>query len=365
MSPFLIKCFTFYVIFSYMYAGAFAADPWDPQAYKEFIDIANNFVLTSDCCHQSLKVSNNRDCSPCTSTYSPPTVEGYSTTLPSNLSQAYSTSSPSYTSTNKPKPVYILRPLITDTSSFYTSADSKINRFLRKSEKLATKLTKIATSPVVFVASKVNFMASKLPNELAAKGALLGSAIATPIQALSTLISGVNSALVGKLVTVPIALGAKVGAGFIAMNNEMHNAKVYLKRKMSHLRNKFGQTLLLQPIGVLKGAKSSVGSVLTFNGVKLRALGKVVTKLGNAMEASGNSLKNSTQSVYGNPNYEPKPNEVVLCVEEKNNDTVTDTYYSFAPNSEQLVTDKQNTMTSISEGSNTVTSWSFVPLETK
>lgn len=102
---------------------------------------------------------------------------------------------------------------------------SKMWEVAMKGKALATKLTGILSAPVVFTNEKVSAGASLLPGILAAKGRILGSAIAAPVQfaaGKSTLIAkGVHGVMVG----VPVAIGTGITAGVAGLMEKVHELR--------------------------------------------------------------------------------------------------------------------------------------------
>jgi len=155
---------------------------------------------------------------------------------------------------------------------------------------LSEAITAKIVGPVVLFNSKVAAAAGALPPMLAAKGAVIGSMIATPIEVAAVAGSSVVSGVTGKLVAVPISLGAGAMAKFVTAAEEgkqiwdfnvEHGGEVF-KNGLIRLGH-----LVLKPVAVVVGAKTA----LTGAGVGLFGTG--VKSVGVGMEAVGAKMVSS------------------------------------------------------------------------
>lgn len=155
---------------------------------------------------------------------------------------------------------------------------------------LSEAITAKIVGPVVLFNSKVAAAAGALPPMLAAKGAVIGSMISTPIEVAAVAGSSVVSGVTGKLVAVPISLGAGAMAKFVTAAEEgkqiwdfnvEHGGEVFKNGliKLGHL--------VLKPVAVVVGAKTA----LTGAGVGLFGTG--VKSVGVGMEAVGAKMVSS------------------------------------------------------------------------
>ena len=80
------------------------------------------------------------------------------------------------------------------------------DKILDAGKHLSEAITAKIVGPVVIFNSKVAAAAGALPPMLAAKGAIIGSAIATPIEIGAVAGSSIVSGITGKLVAVPISV---------------------------------------------------------------------------------------------------------------------------------------------------------------
>jgi hypothetical protein len=155
---------------------------------------------------------------------------------------------------------------------------------------LSEAITAKIVGPVVLFNSKVAAAAGALPPMLAAKGAVIGSMISTPIEVAAVAGSSVVSGVTGKLVAVPISLGAGAMAKFVTAAEEgkqiwdfnvEHGGEVF-KNGLIRLGH-----LVLKPVAVVVGAKTA----LTGAGVGLFGTG--VKSVGVGMEAVGAKMVSS------------------------------------------------------------------------
>jgi len=161
---------------------------------------------------------------------------------------------------------------------------------LNSGKHLSEAITAKIVGPVVLFNSKVAAAAGALPPMLAAKGAVIGSAISTPIQIGAVAGSSIVSGVTGKLVSVPIAVGTGAVAKFVSAAEE---GKQIWEFNVQHggevLKNgliKLGH-LVLKPVAVVVGAKTA----LTGAGVGLFGTG--VKTVGVGMEAVGAKMVSS------------------------------------------------------------------------
>lgn len=129
---------------------------------------------------------------------------------------------------------------------------------------LSEGLTAKIVGPIVIFNSKVASAAGALPPLLAAKGAIIGSAIATPIEIGAVAGSSIASSVTGKLVAVPITLAAGAAAKFIdAAERGQEVVKFNLEHGGEILRDgliRIGQ-VILKPIAIVVGAQTAITGI--------------------------------------------------------------------------------------------------------
>jgi len=161
---------------------------------------------------------------------------------------------------------------------------------LNSGKHLSEAITAKIVGPMVLFNSKVAAAAGALPPMLAAKGAVIGAAISTPIQIGAVASSSIVSGVTGKLVAVPISVGTGAVAKFVSAAEEgrqiwdfniQHGGEVFKNGliKLGHL--------VLKPVAVVVGAKTA----LTGAGVGL--FGSGVKTVGVGMEAVGAKMVSS------------------------------------------------------------------------
>src|SRR5699024_3339630 len=79
------------------------------------------------------------------------------------------------------------------------------NDVIQAGQSLSLGITNALISPLTFVNNKISQAVSTLPALMAANGALLGTAIATPIQLGTLAANNVAAGVTGTLVSIPIS----------------------------------------------------------------------------------------------------------------------------------------------------------------
>jgi len=160
---------------------------------------------------------------------------------------------------------------------------------------LSEAITAKIVGPIVIFNSKVAAAAGALPPMLAAKGAIIGSAIATPIEigavAGSSIVSGVTCKLVAVPISVVTGTVAKVvGAaekGRQIWNFNVEHGGEILKDgaiRMGHI--------ILKPIAVVVGAQTALtGAGLGMTGAGIKGVGVGIGAVGAKMVATGMAAK--------------------------------------------------------------------------
>jgi len=166
---------------------------------------------------------------------------------------------------------------------------------LNAGKALSEGLTAKIVGPIVIFNSKVASAAGALPPLLAAKGAIIGSAIATPIEIGAVASSSIVSSLTGKLVAVPITLGAGAAAKFIgAAERGEEVVKFNLEHGGEILKDgliRIGQ-VILKPIAIVVGAQTAItGAGVGLAGTGIKGVGVGIEAVGAKMMATGLGAK--------------------------------------------------------------------------
>ena len=126
---------------------------------------------------------------------------------------------------------------------------------------LSEAITAGIVGPIVLFNSKVAAAAGALPPMLAAKGAIIGAAIATPIEVGAVAGSSIASGVTGKLVAIPISVAAGAAAKFVdAAEEGQHIWDFNVLHSGEILKNgliKLGH-IIFKPIFVIGGAKTAL-----------------------------------------------------------------------------------------------------------
>lgn len=196
------------------------------------------------------------------------------------------------------------------------SAEKPVKRPLKKEtdilnggKLLSEAITAKIVGPVVIFNSKVAAAAGALPPLLAAKGAVIGAAIATPIEVGAVAASSITSGVTGKLVAIPISLASGAIAklvGIVETGKEVwedsvedgkkvvENGKEALKKGQQLFKNgaiKLGH-IVFKPIAVIFGAKTALaGAGLGLAGAKIKGVGVGVEAVGGKMVLTGLKAK--------------------------------------------------------------------------
>lgn len=160
--------------------------------------------------------------------------------------------------------------------------------------------TAALAGPIIALNTKVAAGAGALPVIFAAKGALLGSALAAPVIKGTALANIVATKVAGGIVFVPVAL--KTGIKLVA-------AKVLDVKKQAAVQSAIAAAkiksaaaavglALLKPFAVLEGAKlkllgkgsALVGKALKVHGAKMMATGAALKVAGAGMKGVGSKM---------------------------------------------------------------------------
>lgn len=172
---------------------------------------------------------------------------------------------------------------------------TKETAILNAGKHLSEAITAKIVKPVVIFNTKVAAAAGALPPLLAAKGAVLGSAIATPIEVGAVAGSSIVSGLTGKLVAVPISLATGAAAklvGVVETGKEVWDENVESGEKiMKDGAVKLGH-IILKPIAVIVGAQTALtGAGLGIAGSGIKGVGKGMEAVGAKMALTGLKAK--------------------------------------------------------------------------
>jgi hypothetical protein len=176
-------------------------------------------------------------------------------------------------------------------------SDPQTEAILVQGTKIGKDLTAKIVKPLVSGSSIVSGMAGALPPLLAAQGAFLGKLIAVPIQVGAAAGSGLVSGLTGIMVGIPVGFGT--GAAVAA-----HQIKPWLEvmktKAMASLLEKKPLALPvghhhLQPVAMVsghgKGGKGFLlGSGTQLMAAKMQALGALLSKAGLKTSVAAQTL---------------------------------------------------------------------------
>jgi hypothetical protein len=147
--------------------------------------------------------------------------------------------------------------------------------------------TALLAGPAVIGNAKVAAGAAALPAVLAAKGALVGKAIAAPIIKGAVINSIVATKIAGKLVAIPVAI--KTGVKLAALKTALLKKAALFKLKKAALKAALLKKAILVKIAV--GAKAIKLALLKpiaiAGGLKLKAIGAGAGLVGKALKAQG------------------------------------------------------------------------------
>jgi len=155
---------------------------------------------------------------------------------------------------------------------------------------LSEAITAKIVGPIVLFNSKIAAAAGALPPMLAAKGAVIGSAIATPIEVGAVAGSSLVSGVTGKLVAIPISVGVGAVAKFVdAAEEGKHIWDFNIEHGGEIIKNgliRMGH-MILKPVAVVVGAKTAL------TGAGVGVFGTGVKGFGVGMEAVGAKMVTS------------------------------------------------------------------------
>lgn len=170
------------------------------------------------------------------------------------------------------------------------------NSILSAAEAVSLDLTHRIISPIVWVNNRVSQAAGTLPALMAANGALLGTAIAVPIQSTALAANHLAAAGAGTLVTVPISV---VSGGSAGLLGAMESAREFYHSSLRPTLHTAYQTLvpasplpvLVRPAAVLGGAGSVVGGMaLGVVSSSVHSVAEGVQSLGGQLAGAGEGI---------------------------------------------------------------------------
>jgi len=161
-------------------------------------------------------------------------------------------------------------------------------------ENLSKAITAKIVGPIVIFNSKLATAAGAIPPMLATKGAIIGSAIATPIEIGAQASSAIVSGVTGKLVAIPISIGSKVLSKGLEVANTA-NQFAEDGRQVWEFNAEHGHEILkdgfikmghiiLKPIAVVVGTQTAL------NGAGLGIVGSGIKGVGVKMETVGTKM---------------------------------------------------------------------------
>lgn len=168
----------------------------------------------------------------------------------------------------------------------------KQNQILSLGQSLSLGITNGLISPFVFVNNQISQAASALPSLMAANGAMLGTAIATPIQMGTLAANNIIAGVTGTLVSIPISLvsgGTAQVIGVVETGRHIYTSKVV---PMSQ-RLRPNMTSLIRPLAIVGGANSVLG------GIALGTIANGAKRIGQGVEYFGSSLLSAGQGIAG------------------------------------------------------------------
>jgi len=193
------------------------------------------------------------------------------------------------------EPLSPLPPVIEVVEETHSEEGIDKQLVLNAGKHLSEAITAKIVGPVVIFNSKVAAAAGALPPLLAAKGAVIGSAIATPIEVGAVAGSSIVSGVTGKLVALPISvatgtiakvIGAAEKGRQIWNFNLEHGGEIFKDGiiRMGHV--------ILKPIAVVWGAQTALtGAGIGIAGAGIKGVGVGIGTVGAKMIATGVGAK--------------------------------------------------------------------------
>ena len=166
------------------------------------------------------------------------------------------------------------------------------NDVIAAGQSLSLGITNALIKPLVFVNNAIAQGASTLPALMAANGAMLGTAIATPIQLGTLAANNVAAGVTGTLVSIPISIatgGTAQLIGVVETGRELYHGKV------AALTQAIQQNLpaVIRPAAIIGGANAVVG------GIALSAVSSGMARVGQGVQHLGSTLNNVGQGLAG------------------------------------------------------------------
>jgi len=318
-----------FIIVSVIFFGLALGAPQEPVSYEVVVEpkpyAEGEFVAEPE---MKIKPYTDAEAYP-EAEYAPkPDVEVKPYTEAVSYTEAYPEAAPYTEAEIVAKPAIEIKPYIeavsyTEAESYttaapYTEADvvvepeievkpedkalHKETVILNTGKKLSEALTAKIVGPRVLFNSKLAAAAGALPPMLAAKGAIIGSAIATPIEIGAVAGSGIVSGVTGKLVAIPISVGAGALAKIVSaadtgkhfLEVQSASGKQIWDFNVAHggqvLKNgliKIGH-VLLKPVAIVVGAQTALtGAGLGIAGTGVKGVGVGMEAVGAKLVASG------------------------------------------------------------------------------
>lgn len=197
------------------------------------------------------------------------------------------------------------------------------NSILSAAEAVSLDLTHRIISPIVWVNNRVSQAAGTLPALMAANGALLGTAIAVPIQSTALAANHLAAAGAGTLVTVPISV---VSGGSAGLLGAMESAREFYHSSLRPTLHTAYQTLvpasplpvLVRPAAVLGGAGSVVGGMaLGVVSSSVHSVAEGVQSLGGQLAGAGEGIAQWGDALVLWSAAEPEAQEAQEALEPK------------------------------------------------
>lgn len=197
------------------------------------------------------------------------------------------------------------------------------NSILSAAEAVSLDLTHRIISPIVWVNNRVSQAAGTLPALMAANGALLGTAIAVPIQSTALAANHLAAAGAGTLVTVPISV---VSGGSAGLLGAMESAREFYHSSLRPTLHTAYQTLvpasplpvLVRPAAVLGGAGSVVGGMaLGVVSSSVHSVAEGVQSLGGQLAGAGEGIAQWGDALVLWSAEEPEAEEAQEALEPK------------------------------------------------
>ena len=183
------------------------------------------------------------------------------------------------------------RSLSLDSARNHEETLEQQNRILEFGESLSLDLSKALLSPFLALNNGISSAASQLPSFLATNGALIGSAIATPIHLGTLAANNIAAGVTGTLVSIPISIGSGVTAQVIGLAQTGQELVTYKKAEIQKFIEDHAYQLA-QPLAAIKGAHAIV------QGATMKTIGTAAHHVSGTLQSFGSKLSDAAQVVH-------------------------------------------------------------------